>query len=209
MKRWMLLGLLACACGSSDNNGTPDAGFPTGTGTITGTVNGQQLVVRDAVFGVDAAFMTLVMADRTHVCELLGGNTLPSGQTVVLGLALLNWVGPPTSVGPIVTGEYTWFDLPGIQTGGPPPATPGHYWNGAFAIPTSCDTAIASASTGGTVTVTQVGTTTGTHLQATLTNLIFDGGTLNGSADAVFCPNAKINPTCGGISLLARPGDSE
>ena len=88
MKRWMLLGLLACACGSSDNNGTPDAGFPTGTGTITGTVNGQQLVVRDAVFGIDAAFMTLVMADRTHVCELLGGNTLPSGQTVVLGLAL-------------------------------------------------------------------------------------------------------------------------
>ena len=50
MKRWMALCLLACACGSSDNNGTPDAGFPTGTGTITGTVNGQQLVVRDAVF---------------------------------------------------------------------------------------------------------------------------------------------------------------
>jgi hypothetical protein len=208
MKRWMLLGLLACACGGSDNNGTPDAGFPTGTGTITGTVNGQSLVVRDAVFGIDAAFMTLVMADRTHVCELLGGNTLPSGQTTVLGLALLNWVGGTTNVGPIVTGDYTWFDLPGIQTGGPTPS-PGHYWNGAFAIPTSCDTAIASASTGGTVTVTQVGTTTGTHLQATLTNLTFDGGTLNGSADAVYCPNAKINPACGGISLLARPGNSE
>jgi len=208
MKRWMLLGLLACACGGNDNNGTPDAGFPTGTGTISGMVNGQPLVVRDAVFGLDAAFMTLVMADRTHVCELLGGNSLPSGQTTVLGIALLNWVGGTTSVGPIVPGDYTWFDLPGIQTGGPQP-TVGHYWNGAFVIPTSCDTGNASASTGGTITVTQVGTTTGTHLQATLTGLTFDGGTLSGTADAVYCPNAKINPTCGGIGLLARPGITE
>jgi hypothetical protein len=46
MKRWMVLGLLACACGSSDG-GSPDGGnTPTGTGTITGTVNGHALTVR-------------------------------------------------------------------------------------------------------------------------------------------------------------------
>ena len=47
MKRWMLLCLLACACGGSngDNGGPPDSGPGAGSGTFTGTVNGHSLTV--------------------------------------------------------------------------------------------------------------------------------------------------------------------
>jgi hypothetical protein len=203
MKRWMVLCLLACACGSdSGNNNPPPA---TGSGTVTGTVGGKSLTVKDAVFGIDVATgtMTLVVADRTDICTLLGGNTLPSGETHVLGIGILNWVGGLKG-GDIVTGDYTWLDLPHLSG---PPAN-GKYWNGVFAIPTSCTSATTTDSTAGSLAVTQVGTTTGTHLKVTFTSLQFGADTLTGNVEALYCSNATLHPNCG-ATLLARPPSAE
>ena len=201
MKRWMLLGLLACACGSSDNNGTPDSGQPAGTGSFTGAVNGHGLTVNDAVFGIDpnAKFVTLIASDRTSLCTLLGGTTFPGGTVTVLGVAMVNYVNPPFP-SDAVAGDYDWYAL-----ASPTPPGAGKWFDGAFALPTDCNGGgEAHSPTGGTITITQMGTTSGTHLKATYSNITFDGGTLNGSVDAVYCVNAKVNPSCG-KALRAGP----
>ena len=212
MKRWMVLGLLACACGSSDNGGgTPDSGSPAGSGSFTGTVNGHSLTVRDAVFGnPNSGFVAVIASDRTDLCTLLGGTTFPGGTVTVLGVAVANLTLPPTN---IVAGTYGWYPL----NGGPAPQNPGLYWDGAFALPTDCNGGgEAFVPTGGSINITQLGTTAGTHLKATYTNLTFglpdggtvDGGPLNGNVEAVYCPNAVANPSCGKL-LLARPPSVE
>jgi hypothetical protein len=199
MKRWMVLGLLACACGSSDS-GSPDAGTPAGSGTITGTVKGHALTVKDAVFGIDPGtkFVTVAIADRTGICELLGGSTLPAGTITVLGFAFFNWTGVG-GTDPVL-GDYAWLDL--VHLTGNPAA--GRWWSGAFVLPTSCTSGDSTQSTGGTATVTQVGTTGGTHLKVTLTNFAFGSDTLNGSVEAIYCTNATIHPNCG-VGVRAVP----
>jgi hypothetical protein len=210
MKRWMLLGLLACACGSSnDGGGTPDSGTPHGTGSFTGTVNGHSLIVNDAVFGIDpyAKIVTLVASDRSNLCTLLGNTTFPGGTVTVLGVAILNYSNPPLP-SDAVAGTYDWFPL---SAGGVP--TAGMWFDGAFALPTDCNGGgEAHLPTGGTVTVTQMGAAdAGSHLKATYTNVTFDGGTggmLNGNVDAIYCAAATVNPSCGKL-LLARPPAAE
>jgi hypothetical protein len=212
MKRWMVLGLLACACGSSNdgNGGTPDSGTPHGSGSFTGTVNGHALTVNDAVFGnPNSGFVAIIASDQANLCTLLGGNTFPGGTVTVLGVAVANLTVPPANV---VAGAYQWYPLQGSAA----PA-PGLYFDGAFALPTDCNGGgEAFVPKGGTVTITQLGTTSGTHLKATYSNVSFkpadggttDVGTLNGTIDAVYCVNAVANPNCGRL-LLARPGASE
>lgn len=213
MKRWMLLGLLACACGGSNggNNGPPDSGPGAGSGSFTGTVNGHSLTVRDAVFGnPNSGFVAIIASDQTNLCTLLGGTTFPGGTVTVLGVAVANLTGVPP--GNMVAGTYNWYRLQGS-----PQPSPGLYFDGAFALPTDCNGGgEAFVPSGGTVTITQLGTTTGTHLKATYTNVSFepsDGGTtnvgtLNGSVDAVYCENATASPSCGRL-LLARPPSVE
>ena len=200
MKRWMALCLFACACGSSSSNPTPDSGTPHGSGTFTGTVNGHALTVSDAVFGIDpgSKLVTLVASDQTNLCTLLGGTTFPGGTVTVLGTALINYSAPPPP-SDVVVGDYAWFAL---TTGAP---LAGKWWDGVFALPTSCTTAVAYPATGGTISVTQVGTTSGTHLKATYTNLTFDGGTLNGNVDGDLLRGGDDrHPSCG-AAVLARP----
>jgi hypothetical protein len=205
MKRWMALGLLACACGSESSNPTPDAGTPTGSGNVTGSVNGATLTVRDAVFGITPGSqnVNVVAGDRTGLCTLLTGTTIP-GPTTVFGFGLLN-LSTPTTPAPVVVGDYAYFSLFHLTT--LPGA--GKWWDGAFAVATNCSPT-GSFATGGTVSVTQVGTTT-TNLKVTLNGLTFpDGGTLGGNIEAVYCSALQTqNPPCGGISLLARPPGNE
>ena len=213
MKRWMLLGLLACACGGSNggNNGPPDSGPGAGSGSFTGNLNGHALTVKDAVFGnPNSGLLAIIASDQSNLCALLGGTTFPGGTVTVLGVAVLNDTLPPSNV---VAGAYAWYPI----NGGPAPSNPGLYWDGAFALPTDCNGGgEAFVPTGGTVTITQLGTTTGTHLKATYSSLTFrqvDGGTvsgppLNGTIDAVYCANAVVNPNCGKL-LLARPASTE
>ena len=202
LKRWMALGLLACACGSSSSNPTPDSGTPTGSGSLTGSVNGQALTVRDAVFGITPGSqnVNVVVGDRTGLCALLTATTIP-GPTTVFGFGLLN-LATPTTPAPVGLGSYNYVDLFHL----PPLTSPGagQWWDGAFAVATNC-TPTGTFATGGTVTVNQVGSTT-THLKVALNSLTFpDGGTLAGNVEAVYCSALQSqNPPCGGISLLAR-----
>ena len=196
MKRWLVLGLLVCACGSSNNNN--NNGVDAGSGSITGTVGGQPLAVKDAIFTITQNNAVLVLiADRGNLCSLIAGTTLP-GTTTVLLLSLANFV-PPSTVNAHVTGDYAFFDLgPGNL-----PTTAGRYWFGEFDIvDTTCAATATHFATGGTVTVTQTGSTAA-HLKANLTGLQFGTDTLNGSMEATYCA-ALANSSCGG-ALIARP----
>ena len=171
---------------------------------------GHALTVNDAVFGnPSSGLVAIIASDQTNLCALLGGNTFPGGTVTVLGVAVANLTVPPAN---IVAGTYDWYRL---LNNTPPP--PGLYFDGAFALPTDCNGGgEAFQPSGGTVTITQLGTTTGTHLKATYSNVSFkpadggttDVGTLNGTIDAVYCVNAVANPNCGRL-LLSRPGASE
>jgi len=204
LKRWMALGLLACGCGSSSSNPTPDAGPTLGSGTLTGTT-GQTLKVKDAVFGIMPFVdgVNVVVGDRTDLCSLLGlpkDSPIP-GLTTVFGFGLLSVTS--NSYLPVATGSTPYFPLHLIAQGGAQP-TPGQWWDGAFAVATDCSPT-GTYATGGTVNVTQVGSAT-THLKVTLDGITFpDGGTLAGSVEAVYCAALQSQkPSCGGASLLAR-----
>src|SRR5678815_118122 len=175
MKRWMVVGLLVCACGSDNGGGS-------GPGSITGTVGGQPLNVKDAVFSLENNAVTVLVVDRENICSLLSGTTLP-GTTTALFLSMANFV-PPGTVNPHVTGDYAFFDL----GGGTLPGTGGRYWFGGFeTVTASCMTTSTNLATAGTVTVTQVGNSSGTNFKANLTNLQFGTGTLNGNIEAKYC----------------------
>jgi hypothetical protein len=195
MKRWLVLGLLVCACGGGNNNNNNGGGGP---GSITGTVGGQPLAVKDAIFAFEGNAVLVVVGDQQNLCTLLGNTTLP-GQLTVLLLSLANFV-PPGTVNPHVTGDYAFFDL----GGGGLPTTAGRYWFGDFdLVGTSCAATANHPGTGGTVTVTQTGSTSGTHFKANLTGLQFGTDTLNGSIEATYCANLTNSPCAG--SLIARP----
>jgi hypothetical protein len=190
MKRGMGVGLLVCACGSDNGGGS-------GPGSISGTVGGQPLNVKDAVFVLENNAVVVLVVDRENICSSLSGTTLP-GTTTALFLSIANFV-PPGTVNPHVTGDYAFFDL----GGGTFPGTAGRYWFGGFeSVDASCMTTSTNLATAGTVTVTQVGNSSGTNFKANLTNLQFGTGTLNGNIEAKYC--AALSTTqCG--SLLARP----
>ena len=197
MKHWLVLGLLVCACGGSDNNSGGS-----GPGSISGTVGGQPLAVKDAVFTIDNNAVLVLVADRANICSLLGGASLP-GNTTVLLLSMANFV-PPTTVNPHVTGDYAFFDL----TGGSFPTTAGKYWFGEFdIIDTTCAATSTHSGTGGTVSITQTGSTTA-HVKANLTSLQFGTDTLNGNFDATYCA-ALTSSSCGGALIAHTSGPAE
>jgi hypothetical protein len=197
MKRWLVLGLVVCACGGSSNNNNNPGGGGSGAGSITGSVGGQPLSVKDAIFYIDNNAVLVLVADQPNLCSLMGGTTLP-GTTTALLISLANFV-PPTTVSPHVTGDYTFFDL----GGGSLPGATGRYWYGEFdVVNTSCAATATHFGTGGTVTVTQVGSMS-THLKVNLTGVQFGTDSLNGNIEASYC-TALGNSTCGG-ALIARP----
>lgn len=190
MKRWMMIGLLACACGSN-------SGGSSGPGSISGTVGGHPLNVKDAVFALNSNQLTVAITDQANTCALLSGTTLPS-TTTVLFLSMANFV-PPATINPHTTGDYTFFDL----NGGNPPGSAGRYWFGGFeTVDTSCNGTVVAYGSGGTVSVTQVGNSSGTHLKADLHGIQFGSDTLNGNFEASYCP-ALTSTNCG--NLIARP----
>jgi len=190
MRRWMMVGLLVCACGS-DNGGS------SGPGSVSGTVGGHPLNVKDAVFSLNNNAVTVAITDQANICSLLGGTTLPA-TTTVLFLSMANFV-PPVTVNPHTTGDYSYFDL----NGGNLPGSAGRYWFGGFeTVDTSCSSNVVAFATGGTVNVTQVGNSSGTHLKADLNGLQFGSDTLNGNFEASYCA-ALSSTSCG--SVLARP----
>ena len=94
---------------------------------------------------------------------------------------------------------YAFFDL----GGGGFPGTAGRYWYGGFeSVDASCMATITTLATGGTVSVTQTGNTSGTNFKANLTGIQFGTDTLNGNIEARYCQALGTTP-CG--SLLARP----
>ena len=190
MKRWMVVGLLVCACGG-------DKGSPPGPGSISGTVGGQALNVKDAVFAFDGNAVLVLVVDRENICSALSGTTLP-GTTTVLFLSMANFV-PPSTVNPHVTGDYAFFDLGSMTL----PGTAGRYWFGEFdTVSASCLATTSTLATAGTVTVTQTGNTSGQHFKANFNNLKLGTDTLNGNIEASYCATLANTP-CG--TLIARP----
>lgn len=196
MKRWMMVGLLACACGSSSGNNNNNNN--NGPGSITGSVAGHPLNVKDAVFAIGSSNeVTVAVTDQANTCSLLSGTTLPS-TTTVLFFTLANYV-PPITINPHTTGDYAWFNF----NGGSPPGSAGRYWFGGFeTVDTTCNGNVIAFSSAGTVSVTQVGNSSGTHLKADLHALQFGSDTLNGNVDASYCA-ALDTTSCG--NLIARP----
>ena len=194
MKRVICLAVLACAaCGSSSGNGGgPDAGNPN---TVTGTVGGHTLTAQDAVFtitssntgGLPDGVAIVAIADRANLCSLLASATEPTGQLNVLGVALVNVSF--TGIQPLVTGPYTL--AAGV------PQNVGQYYSGFFASGTcATNTQYAPAAGSAAFTVTQVGTTGGTHLKGTFSNISFGtDGSFSGTVDASYCAalNAPSN----------------
>jgi hypothetical protein len=182
MKRVICLAVLACAACGSSNGGSPDAGNPN---SVSGTVGGHTLNVQDAVFtftsnypgGIPDGVAIVAIVDRPNLCSLLSATTEPTGQLNVLGVALLN-VGLGT-INPLVTGPYTFAT----------PSSPGQYYSGFFASGTcATNTQYAPAAGSAAFTVTQVGTTGGTHLKGTFSNISFGtDGSFSGTVDASYC----------------------
>ncbi len=195
MRRWILLGLVACACGSSNGGNNP-------AGSITGTVQGQALDVQDAVFGIEGNVVYAYIADRTGLCGLLGGTTLP-GTTKVLELRMANVTGA-NSIGDHTVGSYAWLDAKSFQG-----SAAGLYWRGTFVVASTCTSYTYADATAGTLSVTQVGNSSGTHLKATLNSLKFGTDTLNGSFEATYCAAAIDSPSCGSTLRAPLPAPSE
>src|SRR5262249_16514626 len=147
-------------CGSN-------SGGSSGPGSVTGTVGGHSLNVKDAVFAIDSNAVTVAITDQANTCALLAGTTLPA-TTTVLFLTMANFT-PPATFNPHTPGDYPYFD----SNSPPPPGSAGRYWFGGFeTVDTTCDGNIIAFASGGTVNVTQVGNT-GTHLKADLNGLHF------------------------------------
>jgi hypothetical protein len=195
MKRVICLAVLACAaCGSSSgNNGGPDAG--TGN-SVNGTVDGGSLNAQDAVFtftsnyggGLPDGVAIVAIADRANLCSLLQSSSEPTGNLNVLGVALVNVSF--TGIQPLVTGPYTL--AAGV------PQNVGQYYSGFFASGTcASNTQYVPAAGSAAFNVTQVGTTSGTHLKGTFSNITFvnASGSFSGTVDASYCAalNAPSN----------------
>ena len=171
---------------------TGDLGGSSPGGSITGTVGGQPLHVEEAVFGIEAAskVIRVFVSDRIGLCSLLAGTILP-GTTTVLALEIVDVTDGP-STEDCRAGDYTWADL---SRSFPPPGAHFLYFDGTFGVFPSCTTLPHVNATDGALIVTQAGDSSGTHLEATLTNLRFGTDTLNGNVEATYCP-AAVNPTC-------------
>ena len=187
MRRVICLAVLACAaCGSSSGGGGPDGGSGN---SVSGTVEGHSIAAQDAVFTFTSGYPNLpdgvaivAIADRPNLCALLQSSSLPTGTLNVMGVALLN-VGLGT-INTLVTGPYTVIDLTH------PPSVPGQYASGFFASGTcTTNTEYLTNTTSAAFNVTQVGTTSGTHMKGTFSSMTFvnASGSFSGTIDASYC----------------------
>jgi len=168
MKR--LAGLMALAlsvgCGSSDNSG----------GSV-GSVGGNALTIKEALFAIDSGILFLAASDRTGLCALAGGTTPPTGKTTGFAGALVNFDG--SNFIAHVTGDYTI--ITSIPTGA------GKYAQSEFVAANGCTISTDTSATSGTFTVNQVGTnSSGSHTTGHF-SLKFGADSLNGNVDATYC----------------------
>ena len=181
MRRWIVLALLCSAgCGSSSGTGS-------GPGNATGSVAGHDLVVKDAVFAINGSDQLLVLlADRTDLCGLIASTTPPTGETTALVLAMtqLGLVNGVLDAVPPTAGDYSTIAIN--------PTTAGRYFFGGLGVGTGCDVSAPAALSGGTVSVTQMGSNGGGNTQASFT-LHFGSDTLTGNFNATSCA-ALLNP---------------
>jgi hypothetical protein len=206
MTRRMVVALLALvACGGGSNGGTPDAG-PTGPGSMSGTIGGKPLVVKDAIFGIvssgqAAGAVVVALADRTGLCSAVASSPAPTGSTVSLEFGMANVSA--TGLLPLDSGSYTFIDSSSGL------GAPGRYWLlGTFQTFDGCDVIPETVveATGGTVTVTQAGTASGKNLQATF-SMSFGSDGVSGTLNATYCA-ALETATCG-LLLRTSPGTLE
>ncbi len=174
-----LLGSLSIACG--------------GAGSFSGSVRGNELDVRDAVFyvsefgapGFGGSGVALVMSDQTNACTRLKENHLaPNGTMLSVGLGVS---GGGTSITPLLTnGDYRLFTL--LDLLNPPPAGTRLMISSFEKLDAGCVTTLGSQGvvTAGNVTVDSFKSGSGGHVTGNFT-LSFGVDEGEGTFSADFC----------------------
>jgi hypothetical protein len=182
MKRFIaaLLFAVTAACGSDSGGGS------------LGSVGGNSLTVKEAIFAIDQDILILLAGDRSGLCDIYGGSSTPSGKYVLLATTFIN-TNDGISTTPVVAGDYT------VVAGLGSISAAGKYNTTSFNVADGCTVNSSIDATSGTFTLQQVGTnSSGSHTTGSV-NLKFGADTLSGSVDATFCGALLTNstpPTC-------------
>ena len=154
-------------------------------------------IASSSTFDIPDGTVLVVLGDRANLCSFFESASLPTGNITALALYLAKFSF--TGLEPLTTGSYAFFSLTN------PPTNVGSYWSGFFINGPACDPTEYDPTAGSALSLTQVGTTTGTHLKATFSSMTFPQGTLtNGSIDASYCA-ALNNPANGCLNTPPTP----
>ena len=182
MKRFIaaLLFVVTAGCGSDSGGGS------------LGSVGGNSLTVKEAIFAIDQDILILLAGDRSGLCDVYGGSSTPSGRYVLLATTFIN-TNDGINTAPVVAGTYTAVSGPGSISAA------GKYNITSFNVADGCTVNSSTDATSGTFNLQTVGTnTSGSHTSGSV-SLKFGTDTLSGSVDATYCGALVTNstpPTC-------------
>jgi hypothetical protein len=170
------IGFVLLACGGSNSN----------PGSLTGSVGGHSLAVKEAVFIEIQSQVLLVAGDQANLCGLLSGTVLPVGSGTLFQAVLAHYNG--SNFIPLVPGEYALASAGGVSE-------PGRYFLSEFATTNGCDTVNVVDVTNGSITVeTYEGARPEAHVKAKIA-LGFGNDSLQGDLNALYCqpPDAPLD----------------
>jgi hypothetical protein len=163
---WLTTGCLLLACGGSN------------PGSLSGSVGGHTLTVKEAVFTEIQSQVLLVAGDQANLCGLLSGTVLPVGSGTLFEGILAHYNG--SFFIPLVPGDYALASGGGVSK-------PGRYYLGTFATTSGCDTVDAVQATNGAITIDAYeGARPEAHLKAKIA-LGFGSDSLQGDLNASYC----------------------
>jgi len=170
----LAIGLVLLACGGSD------------PGSLSGTVAGHSITVKEAIFIEIQSQVLLVAGDHANLCALFSGTVLPVGSGTLFEAILAHYDG--SNFIPIVPGDYAPASGGGVSE-------PGRYYLSEFATTNGCDTVNSVEATNGAITVKAYeGARPEAHVKAKIA-LGFGSDSLQGELNALYCqmPDAPLD----------------
>jgi hypothetical protein len=170
----LAIGFALLACGGSD------------PGSLSGTVAGHSITVKEAIFIEIQSQVLLVAGDQANLCALFSGTVLPVGSGTLFEAILAHYDG--SNFIPIVPGDYALVSGGGVSE-------PGRYFLSEFATTNGCDTVDSVGATNGAITVeTYEGARPEAHVKAKIA-LGFGSDSLQGELNALYCqmPDAPLD----------------